>query len=65
MPEPETKRPWGRPRTYPEGEMIMIAVRVPRSIKEALDGTADRVGASPSDAMREAIEEWVAKRRKK
>lgn len=43
----------------------MIAVRVPRSIKEALDGTADRVGASPSDAMREAIEEWVAKRRKK
>ena len=58
------KRPGaGRPTSNPEGHTVLVAVTVPETLMDRLDGVAEANGWNRSEAVTRAIRGFVGKKR--
>lgn len=54
-------RPVGRP---PTGQTPGISIRPPEKLREDFDAEAEAAGRSRSDALIEAMHDWITKKRR-
>ena len=55
MPKTEEARPRGRPRTFKEGAMEVLSVKVPASLRQKLTREAEKKGISRNALILEKL----------